>query len=169
MEKEIKYNEDLKEILDQIKIGAFLTVKSGEIVNTMTIGWATFGVIWNKPILMVLVRKSRYSFDLIEKARDFTVSIPVEIDLKKALSYCGSYSGRDVNKFKEAGLSLKESKSVVSPIIKNCDYHYECKIIFSQPMTSDNLESTIVDRFYSTNDYHTLYFGEILQSYKTVG
>ena len=42
--------------INKIKEGAFLTVKSGNALNTMTIGWVTFGVVWSKPIMMVAVR-----------------------------------------------------------------------------------------------------------------
>lgn len=165
MSRDIQYNEDLQKVLDQIKKGAFLTVKSKDMINTMTIGWASFGIIWNKPIIMVMVRKSRHTYNIIEESGNFTISVPVNVELKKALTYCGTYSGRDVDKFKEANLSLKKAKSVESPIIKECDYHYECKILFSQPMNSGNLEQSLVNRFYPTDDLHTLYFGEILESY----
>lgn len=165
MEKNILYNENLDGVLDQIKKGAFLTVKSEEKTNTMTIGWASFGTIWSKPILMVMVRRSRYTYGLIEEAKDFTVSIPVGLDLKKALSYCGTYSGRDVDKIKGANLTLKKAKSIESPIIKECSYHYECKILFTQPMNSDDLDEETKKRFYPIDDMHTLYFGEIVESY----
>ena len=35
----IPYNELSKEMLDQLKKGAFMTTKVNDIVNTMTIGW----------------------------------------------------------------------------------------------------------------------------------
>ncbi len=167
MFREIKYNEDLDIVLDQIRKGAFLTVKSGDKLNTMTIGWATFGIIWNKPILMVLVRKSRHTHEIIENASDFTVSVPVNKDLKKALSFCGSYSGRDIDKIKEAKLTTKKAVSVDTPIIKECNYHYECKILFKLHMNEENLHEDIVKSSYPIGDYHTLYFGQILKSYKT--
>lgn len=167
MTKDIKYNWNLELVLDQIRKGAFLTVKSGGGTNTMTIGWASFGVIWNKPILMVMVRKSRHTYELIEKADNFTVSVPVNKDLKKSLAYCGTYSGRDVDKFKEMNLSVKKSKSVESPIIKECDYHYECKIVFKQDMDPKELNEDIHKKNYPIDDFHTLYFGEIVESYLT--
>lgn len=167
MIKEIEYNENLEEVLAQIKKGAFLTVKSKDMLNTMTIGWATFGFIWNKPILMVLVRKSRYTYALLENSNDFTVSIPINKDLKKALSYCGTYSGRDVDKFKEAKLTFKKAVSVNTPIIKECNYHYECKTLFKQPMDQKYLNESTIKNSYSYGNLHTLYFGEILKSYIT--
>ena len=165
MTKEIVYNENLQEVLDQIRRGAFLTVKSGKDTNTMTIGWANFGIVWNKPILMVMVRKSRHSYGIIEKADNFTVSVPVNMDLKKALTYCGTYSGRDVDKFKEMNLNLKKSKKVDTPIIKECNYHYECKIVFKQDMDPKELKEDIRTKNYPIDDFHTLYFGEIVESY----
>ncbi len=54
--RKVNYNEYSKEALEQLKKGAFLTVKNDNRVNTMTIGWGNIGIIWNKPIFMVLVR-----------------------------------------------------------------------------------------------------------------
>lgn len=167
MRKEILYNEDLDKMLDQIKKGAFLTVSDGESVNTMTIGWGSVGVIWNRPIFMIAVRKSRHTYNVIENAKDFTISLPLNKNLKKELSYCGSYSGRDIDKIEACNLTTKNGKNVVSPIIADCELHYECKIVFKQDMNSTSLDKKIMERFYEDSDYHTLYFGEILSSYLT--
>ena len=165
MKIEMEYNENLEKVLNQLSKGAFLTVSNGTNTNTMTIGWANIGIIWNKPVMMVMVRKSRHTYDIIENAKDFTISLPINVDLKKALVYCGSYSGRDVDKIKESQLSLKKSYSVASPIISQCDMHYECKIVHSQQLVPKNLEENIKDRFYINDDYHVLYFGEIVETY----
>jgi hypothetical protein len=47
----IDYMTVAPKAMEQIKKGAFLTVKSGEALNTMTIGWATIGHVWRKPII----------------------------------------------------------------------------------------------------------------------
>lgn len=165
MKSKIEFNNDLSTILKQLPEGALLTVKDGNCTNTMTIGWANFGVIWSRPIMMVAVRKSRYTHNLISKAKDFTVSFPIETDLSKELEYCGKHSGRDVDKVKECGLTYKESNKATSPIIKECDYHFECKILFSQPMDLNKLDSGIKNEYYADDDYHILYFGEIVDCY----
>lgn len=167
MKTEMKYNENLESVINQLAKGAFLTVSDGTNINTMTIGWANIGIIWNKPILMVMVRKSRHTYSIMKNAKDFTVSLPINVDLKKALVYCGSYSGRDVDKIAASKLSLENSGSVGTPIISQCDMHYECKIVHSQEMAPQNLESEIKERFYTSQDYHVLYFGEIIESYTT--
>lgn len=166
MKKDFKYNENLGPVLDQLRKGAFLTVKSKDKLNTMTIGWGNIGIMWNKPVFMVMVRGSRYTFDLIKNSKDFTVSIPINVDMKKELSYCGTYSGRDVDKFKEANLIVDKSKSVDSPIIKNCDFHYECKILYNQQMETQTLDSKIMARQYPHYNLHTLFYGEIVESYQ---
>ncbi|MBU5484930.1 flavin reductase family protein [Clostridium sp. MSJ-11] len=145
--------------------GAFLTVKDGEKVNTMTIGWANIGYQWRKPILTVLVRKSRYSYELIENTEEFTVSMPLNVDLKKELTICGIKSGRDIDKFKECNLILKEGKETTTPIIGNCDMHFECKIVYKQEMEPSLLCDKIKDGSYKNGDYHVLYYGEILDWY----
>jgi len=145
--------------------GAFLTVKSGDKVNTMTISWGNIGFEWNRPIFMVLVRKSRYTYDLMEKSDNFTVSIPLSVDLKNALAICGSKSGRDIDKFKECNLTLEKSKAVDTPIIGDCKLHYECKIVYKQEMNPALLSKDIVESSYKTGDYHTLYYGEIVETY----
>lgn len=45
---DIKFNELSKEMLQQLQKGAFLTVENGDKVNTMTIGWGSIGIMWNK-------------------------------------------------------------------------------------------------------------------------
>lgn len=163
--QKIKFNEHSKEALEQIIRGAFLTVKEGDKVNTMTIGWGNMGIIWNKPIFMVAVRYSRYTYNLLENSKEFTVSIPINKDLKKELAYCGRYSGRDVDKFKECNLTMIEGQKVSGPIIGECDLHYECKVVYQQAMEPATISQDIKERYYTNNDYHVLYFGEIVDSY----
>lgn len=165
MFKSIQYNEMSKEMLEQLQRGAFLTVKTEDKLNTMTIGWGSLGFIWNKPVLMVMVRYSRYTYDLMEGAQDFTVSLPLRGQLKEALSFCGTKSGRDFDKIKECNLKLKPGNKVNTPIIEDCDLHIECKIVFKQPMDEKLLAQEVKDRAYPKGDYHVMYYGEILDVY----
>jgi flavin reductase (DIM6/NTAB) family NADH-FMN oxidoreductase RutF len=149
----------------QIKKGAFLTVKAGTALNTMTIGWATIGFVWTKPIFMVGVRDSRHSFQLMENAADFTVFVPTE-NMKEALLFCGTKSGRDFDKFKECGLKTAPGQKVTSPVIDGRGIHFECRIVFKAPMDPDKLVPDYLG-LYPEKDYHTLYFGEIVACYQT--
>jgi len=147
--------------------GAFLVVESSEDkkINVMTIGWVAIGYMWGKPMMTVMVRKSRFTYGVIEKATSFTVSIP-EDNLEEALSFCGTKSGRYFDKFKKCNLTTIPSKNVATPIVNIPGIHYECKIVYKSKMNSDFLCKEYKENVYSDNDYHTLYFGEIAASYK---
>jgi flavin reductase (DIM6/NTAB) family NADH-FMN oxidoreductase RutF len=165
MYKEIKYNELSKELLGQLQRGAFLTSKAGDRVNTMTIAWGSLGYMWNKPVFIAMVRYSRYTFEIIDNAQDFTVGFPLKGQLKEALGVCGSKSGRDIDKFKECSLNLIPSNKVNTPLIDGCDIQLECKIVYKQPMDGEHLSEEIIMRSYPEGDYHVLYYGEILGTY----
>lgn len=164
--KDRSYLENLDSIMESLTKGAFLTVKSDDSINTMTIGWATIGFVWRKEVFMVAVRDSRHTFNLIEKSNDFTVTIPTDESSKDAVMFCGTKSGRDYDKFIECGLQTRKAVTVDSPIIDIPGIHYECKIIYKSAMDNTNLDEQL-EKLYPAKDYHTLYFGEILACYQT--
>jgi len=165
--KERKYLEQADELMKRITKGAFLTVKEGDRVNTMTIGWATIGFVWKKEIFMVAVRDSRYTFQLIDNTDNFTVTIPTGNAGKEALAFCGTKSGRDHDKLAACGLALNQGQKVASPVIALPGVHYECKIIYKSAMNPAFLDPAADDKLYPQKDYHTLYFGEIVACYET--
>jgi flavin reductase (DIM6/NTAB) family NADH-FMN oxidoreductase RutF len=163
--KEMKDLEGIQKFMNRVEEGAFLVVKGKEETNVMTIGWALIGFVWRRRVMMVAVRTSRYTYQLIEKADSFTVSIPSG-NMKKEINICGSKSGRDLDKFKECGFSTAKSKKVGSPVVKIPGTHFECRIIHKAPIDPRFLSSDLED-IYPAKDYHTLYFGEVLASYQT--
>lgn len=164
MTKDVAYNELSAKAVEILSKGAFLTTAFDGKVNTMTIAWGSIGFAWQKPIFMAMVRPSRYTFDLIEKSNEFTVSIPFK-DMRQALALCGSRSGRDIDKFAAAGLQAVPAQKLTTPRIANCGLHYECKVVFKQPMQPEQVTAAIANTCYPSGDYHTLYFGEIVASY----
>ena len=160
------WNAHTEQALEIIPKGAFLTVQHEEKRNTMTIGWGSFGFAWGKPIFTVMVRPSRYTYDLIEKSGEFTVSLPTTEAMKQALVLCGTKSGRDINKFDAAGITTIPGQNISTPIINCTGIHYECKIVYKQPMSPDSLDAKLQSACYPASDYHTLYYGEILAVYQ---
>jgi flavin reductase (DIM6/NTAB) family NADH-FMN oxidoreductase RutF len=145
--------------------GAFLTTVAGDDSNTMTIGWALLGFIWGKPILTVAVRDTRHTYGIIERAKDFTVSVP-QSGMEKQLEFCGTRSGRDCRKAEECGLVLMPGGSVRSPIVMLKGMQFECKIVYKSAMDPKNLADEYKS-LYPDKDYHTLYYGEIVECYST--
>lgn len=165
VKKQVNIAQVAESILEQLPKGAFLTVKDGDRINTMTIGWATFGRMWNKPIFMVMVRYSRFTYELIERADVFTVSVPLHGKFREALAACGSKSGRDIDKFKECGLTATAGQKVDAPVIDGCDIHVECRILYKVPLVQEKLPQDVIDTCYRDGDFHVLYYGQILGVY----
>ena len=163
---ETSYDQSLTEINKNLPQGAFLTVQDDKQKNTMTIGWALIGYIWRVPVIQVMVRQTRHTYQIIENTDEFTVSFVFDDRMKKELSFCGTKSGRNYNKFQECNLDTISSKEVQPPLIKNCDFHYECKIKHKQELKRENMSTDIIDSCYKNNNLHTLYYGEIVKSYQ---
>lgn len=154
---------------NQLPKGVFLTVKNKNKVNTMTIGWASVGKVWGKDIMTVMVRYSRHTYDLIKEAESFTVSVPEFNTLKKELAFMGTKSGRDFDKYKETNLTLQMANKVQSPIIEEAKVHFECRVVYKQAMDPSGIMDidNIEKRYYEgNNDYHVIYYGEILDCYE---
>ena len=74
--------------------------------DIITIAWV--GTVNSEPpMLSVSIRKSRLSYDLIEKSGEFVVNL-VTKELLKICDGCGIVSGRDVDKFKKFLLNCLE-------------------------------------------------------------
>lgn len=166
MSEQIPYEQYASQFLEQLPRGAFLTVKSGEKINTMTIGWGSIGYIWKRPVMMVMVRQSRYTYQLMEEAADFSVSLPVKDEMKQGLSVAGTKSGRDIDKFQECKLTAQNGHVIGSPIIGECNLIYECRTLYKQLMDPTHLSADIREKLYANDDYHVLYFAEIVDCYK---
>jgi flavin reductase (DIM6/NTAB) family NADH-FMN oxidoreductase RutF len=128
----------------------------------MTIGWGSLGIIWKRPIFTVYVRPSRFTYGLIEESGEFTVNV-LPVGKEAVAKYCGSTSGRDVDKFAAQGLTAVPGSQVRTPIINECIIHFECRVIYKNSLVSEALDKPILTETYgNTTDFHRLYFGEIV-------
>ncbi len=135
--------------------------------NIMTIGWATFGIVWGKPVATVLVRPSRFTYSLIEENPFFTINIPSP-NLAQVVADCGRYSGRTVDKFTHCRLTPVYPQAFPVPSIGECIGSFQCTVISKTRVTPEALATAIQETYYATGDYHTVFFGEIQASWKQV-
>jgi flavin reductase (DIM6/NTAB) family NADH-FMN oxidoreductase RutF len=161
--KTTDYRDHLAETIKAFNESRVLLVSQGNkgLPNAMAIGWGSLGIIWRSPIFIVLVRPSRYTYKLIEETGEFTVNI-VPPQLKEVVEYCGTVSGRDHNKFKEKQLTAIPSTKVKTPIVKEGILHFECQVIYQNDLIPSELKKSIIHLLYSKDDFHRVYFGEIL-------
>ena len=171
MKKTIDAFDYAGHICKAMKKGILLTTKAGEKVNTMTIGWGTLGIEWNRPIFIAYVRETRYTRQLLDESGEFTVNIPAGQADSKILSYCGTKSGRDTDKIRDLKLDPVESDVVRAPGIRQLPLTLECRVIYRQQQDLSCLPQTVIDRFYPEvdsegfRDYHIAYYGEIVNAY----
>ncbi len=95
--------------------------------NVMTITWG--GLCCSKPpCVTVSLRKATYTYSSIMERQAYTISLPSEQYIKEA-DYFGIASGRNVDKFKETGLTPVKSEHVDAPYVGEFPMILECKLI----------------------------------------
>lgn len=105
--------------------------------NIITIAWA--GTTCSDPAMVsISVRPERYSYQMLKDTGEFVINLPTK-DLCFATDYCGVKSGRDVDKFKELGLTKQAAKFVKAPIIGECPVSIECKVEQILPLGSHDM------------------------------
>lgn len=174
--EDVKVFDYTGEILNALKKGVLLTTKAEGKVNTMVISWGSLGIEWGRPIFTTYVREHRFTKSLLEQNGEFSVNIPLgEWDKKRVKNICGTKSGSDVDKIKEANLTLVDGVEINVPAIKELALTLECKVIYSRKQDKNLIPSEIVERDYpqdvpgtfsgSNRDIHTAFCGEIVKAY----
>ena len=162
--KNVAYDYKIADFLKQLDKGAFLTTQYGGENNVMTIGWAQIGIIWRKPVMMVLVRKSRYTKTLLDGSKEFTVSVPLNCDMQKELAYCGTVSGKNEDKFAAQKIELLNSEKINTPCLNIPGLHYECMVLYQSEIKLSELDEIVNDTWYQDGDTHTMYIAEIVNT-----
>jgi flavin reductase (DIM6/NTAB) family NADH-FMN oxidoreductase RutF len=82
----------------------------------------------NPPLVGIGIAPGRYSYRLIKESGEFVLGIP-DKELVRVVNYCGTKSGRDVDKFKETKLTPVKGIAVKAPLIKECHVNIECSVL----------------------------------------
>ncbi len=95
--------------------------------NVMTASWG--GICCSSPpCIAVSIRKAAYSHGNIVEKKAFTINIPAEANIREA-DFFGLVSGKDRDKFTEAGLTPVKSDIVDAPYVKEFPFALECKLL----------------------------------------
>ena len=97
--------------------------------NTDIITAAWTGNICSDPAMTyVSVRPERFSYHMIEETQCFVINLTTK-GLAKATDYCGVRSGRNVNKWKETGLTPEKADHIPAPLIGESPVNIECQVV----------------------------------------
>ena len=138
-----------------------VTAGSKEACNTMTASWGGLGVLWGKPSATAYIRPQRHTRVFMEEQDYFTLTFFGE-EYRQALAFCGSKSGRDVDKVKECGFTVLEGEGG-APYFDQAELAIVCRKRFVQRMDSANIPGDVKEKFYAEEDYHYVYIGEIVE------
>jgi flavin reductase (DIM6/NTAB) family NADH-FMN oxidoreductase RutF len=98
----------------------------GDVPNMITLAWVGT-VCSSPPMLSVAIRPSRYSYRLVNAAREFVVNIP-RADQVAKVDRAGVVSGMEHDKFAELGFTAQPSPRVAAPLIEECPINIECVV-----------------------------------------
>ncbi|MBP7780702.1 MAG: flavin reductase family protein [Paludibacteraceae bacterium] len=159
--REIKATELNENVFDLIGHQWMLvTAGSKDKYNTMTASWGAMGILFNKPIAIIFIRPQRYTFGFLEKNDTFTLSVLPET-YRKALNICGSKSGKDCDKIKEAGLTPL-STELGNMAFEEARLILECKKIYGQFLDPKAFyDQSLIPANFPKNDFHKVYIAEI--------
>ncbi len=175
MERErINVSDYAQAILEALPRGILLNTQA-EKFNSMVIGWGHLGVIWSVPTFAVYVREGRYTKGALDRAGEFTVSVPLGQADPEITRVCGSLSGRSVDKAAQARLTLVPGRLVKTPAVLEYPLTLECRVLYAQRQEPANLPEGIRTVMYpqdvdgahpmANRDAHTAYIGQIVDAY----
>jgi len=129
--------------------------------NPMTVSWGGFGTLWNRPLVTVYVRPTRFTFGLLDAHPEFTLNFLPETH-RPALELCGTASGRDTDKWKATGLEPVASERIAVPRVAGADLSFECRVLSTIDIDPERFLDPAIEHLYPGHDYHRAFLGEVL-------
>lgn len=160
-----KLSDNIFHLLD--KEWMLITAGHADSFNTMTASWGSFGVLWKKPVATIFIRPQRHTLSFVETSDMFSLSF-LYPEHKNIYSYCGKYSGKDVDKVKETGL-----KPIVMPsgtiTFEQARLVMECKKLYTADLKKERFNiPQIAEEIYPEGDFHRMFIGEITNCYSKI-
>ncbi|MFA5561842.1 MAG: flavin reductase, partial [Eubacteriales bacterium] len=128
--------------------------------NTMTASWGGLGFLWQRPVAFIFIRPQRYTYEFAEAGEHLSLSF-FPPTYREALTFCGSQSGRQVDKAEACGLTPLQAQG--------CTYFEQASLVLltrklyaTSILPADILDPDIL-RFYEKGDFHKMYICEVLE------
>lgn len=118
--------------------------------NLITISW-TGTICSNPPMCYISVRPERHSYGLIKESGEFVINLTTA-RMSNQTDWCGVKSGKEVNKFKETGLTPLPASVVKAPLIAESPVNIECRVKQIVPLGSHDMFIAEVLAVHANND-----------------
>lgn len=152
---------DVKENFIQLISSDWALVTAGDKTshNTMTVSWGGAGEMWGKDVTFIFVRPQRYTLGFIEQQDYYSVCF-FDSHYKEALKLCGTKSGRDCDKDREAGITPCFDEK--APYYREAKLVLICRKMAAQDISPASFLNAEIDKkWYPAKDYHRMFVGEI--------
>ncbi|RLF42467.1 MAG: flavin reductase family protein [Thermoplasmata archaeon] len=123
--------------------------------NIITIAWHT-PISKEPPLYGIAIAPKRYSHKLISETKEFVINF-LPFKLVDKIHFCGTHSGREIDKVEETKFTLKPSEKINTPRIEEGYAHFEC-ILHSKNTIGDHsfligkIENILIEEKVFTND-----------------
>ncbi|MDO5716847.1 MAG: hypothetical protein Q4Q17_03500 [Tissierellia bacterium] len=137
----------------------FATDDAGK-TNGMTCGWGEEGILFNRHVISLYVRKSRYTYEFMNQASHYVIA---RVRDKKKLEYFGTVSGRDEDKMEVSGFvmeDLPDGRKSVSGAVECINLR---KIAVVDLEHAAYLDEELAEKFKEKEDPHVLFIGEVIE------
>lgn len=116
---------------------ALISCGTIEAPNVFTAAWT--GTTNSDPAAaFVSIRPERYSYGLIKESGEFVINLTTE-RLIRVADFVGVKSGRDINKFKTAGITAAPATKINAPILAESPVNIECRVTQVIPLGSHDM------------------------------
>lgn len=106
-----------------------VSVGGWDEANLITLAYV--GKVAAEPhVMSISIRPSRHSFSLIEELGEFGINVPgASPEHLHAVDYCGTRTGRKVDKWKELNLTKQKAEKIRVPLIREFPWNFECRVV----------------------------------------
>ena len=118
--------------------------------NIIAVGWAMRANV-SPPVFGIGLGMNSHSCASITESREFVFALP-GTDLARQAIYCGTHSGREVDKFAQTGMTPLPASQVKAPLIGDCLANFECRVVAIQDIQD-----------------HRIFFGEVVNTWRGDG
>ncbi len=139
-----------------------VTAEQNQQCNMMTASWGGVGIMWNKPVAFTFIRPQRHTFGMLENSEYYSLCV-LDNRYRDILTFCGTKSGRDVDKIKETGLTVEHIDGV--PYFAEAKLVLVVKKLYAQNMNTESVKEKAVLKNYRADgtDWHKMYINEIVR------
>jgi len=141
-----------------------VTAGKAEHYNSMTASGGGWALMFRKPSTLCLMQRTRYTLELIERERTYTMCYFPD-EYREQVLFLGSKSGRDSGKMREVELTAVQTPSG-DVAFGEARLIFECRLTqLTTPTPEDfyaqEARDYIAETYKDPNEYRKYVFGEI--------